>query len=53
MSSVPEIEYCPYRTNIDWRNVQVADYSQVEYFQPSGSEEEEVEDEDDLEESGM
>ena len=44
------IEYCPVRTNIDWsqvqfsdypnQEVQVADYSKVEYFQPSDSDEE-------------
>lgn len=44
------IEFCPVRTNIDWsqvqfsdypnQEVQVADYSKVEYFQPSDSDEE-------------
>ena len=44
------IEYCPVRTNADYsqiefsdypnQEVQVADYSKVEYFQPSDSEEE-------------
>lgn len=44
------IEYCPVRTNVDWsqvqfsdypnQEVQVADYSKVEYFQPSDSDEE-------------
>lgn len=44
------IEFCPVRANIDWsqvqysdypnQEVQVADYSKVEYFQPSDSDEE-------------
>jgi hypothetical protein len=43
------VEYCPVRTNVDYsqiqfsdysnQEVQVADYSKVEYFQPSDSEE--------------
>lgn len=43
------IEYCPVRTNVDYsqiqfsdysnHEVQVADYSKVEYFQPSDSDE--------------
>ena len=49
------IEYCPVRTNIDWsqvqfsdypnQEVQVADYSKVEYFQASDSDEEQSSDE--------
>lgn len=49
------IEYCPVRTNIDWsqvqfsdypnQEVQVADYSKVEYFQPSDSDDDEQSDE--------
>ena len=50
MSDPDGIEYCPTRTDV-WSNVQfanynalqVADYSNVQYFQPSESEEEEVE----------
>lgn len=43
MSSGPGVDFCPYRTHIDWDNVQVADFSQVQYFQPSDSEEERLE----------
>lgn len=47
-SQIDSIEYCPVRANIDWskidfveypnQEVQVADYSKVEYFRPSDSE---------------
>lgn len=48
------VEFCPVRTNVDWSNVQfsdypnqelqVADYSNVKYFEPSDSDEEQGED---------
>lgn len=38
MSTDPEgILYCPARTNIDLSNVQYADFSKVQYFQPEDS----------------
>lgn len=41
MSFAPYVTYCPYRTNIDYLNVQFSDFSNVQYFQASDSEEEE------------
>lgn len=48
-----KIEYCPVLSNLDWsqiqfseypnQEVQVADYSKVEYFRPSDSEGEQSE----------
>lgn len=40
MSFVPQVAYCPYRANIDYSTVQFADFSNVRYFEPSDSEEE-------------
>jgi hypothetical protein len=46
MSYQPDVAYCPYRTNITISNVQFSDFSHVQYFQPSESEDEaEVEEE--------
>jgi hypothetical protein len=39
MSFTPAVAYCPYRTNIDIANVQFSDFSNVQYFQASDSEE--------------
>lgn len=48
MSDSRDVQYCPVRTHIDWSEVQFADfnkvevarYSQVKYFEPSDSEDE-------------
>lgn len=40
MSYPYEISYCPHRTNIAFSNVQFSDFSNVQYFQQSESEEE-------------
>lgn len=39
MSPGRGIDYCPYRTNIDYSGVQYSDFSHVQYYQPSDSEE--------------
>jgi len=59
MSSPYEITYSPERS-INWTNVQfadhtrvaVADFSNIQYFQPSESEEEEDDDDEDESEDG-
>ena len=49
MSYVPEVAYCPYRTNVGSYNIQFSDFSNVQYFQQSDSE---GEDDDPLHEQG-
>lgn len=41
MSDVPEVAFCPYRTNIDQSNVRFSNFSHVQYFRQSDSEGEE------------
>ena len=38
MSPGRGIDYCPYRTNIDYGAVQYSDFSHVQYYEPSDSE---------------
>lgn len=38
MSSGDGVKYCPYRTSVGWTDVQVSDFSTVNYFQASESE---------------
>lgn len=50
MSDPREVQYCPVRTQINWSEVQFADfnkvevsrYSDVKYFEPSESEREDA-----------
>lgn len=37
MNSDP-VDFCPYRANLDWSNVQTQDFSKVKYFEASDSE---------------
>lgn len=46
MTSAPEVEYSPYQTHIDGWDVQVTDFSNVQYTQQhlSGDENENIKD---------
>lgn len=44
MTSSEGVEYCPHRSNLDWSNVQVSDFTQVQYTTLENSDEENIED---------